>query len=105
MVDVRPFRGWRYDLGVVGDPATALSPPYDMITPEAQALLRQSNPYNVVHLEAGESLDWENPAQDQYSGAASLFQRIGPGKGVLRRDAEPSYYLSRQVFRPRRTGS
>ena len=98
MVDVRPFRGWRYDLDVVGDPATALCPPYDMITPEAQALLRQSNPYNVVHLEAGESLDWENPAQDQYSGAASLFADW-TSKGVLRRDAEPSYYLSRQLFR------
>lgn len=97
MVDVRPFRGWRYDLDVVGDPATALCPPYDMITPEAQAALRQSNPYNVVHLEAGESLDWDNPAQDQYTGAAGLFQEW-TGKGVLRRDAEPSYYLSRQVF-------
>ncbi len=97
MVDVRPFRGWRYDLGVVGDPATALCPPYDMITPEAQASLRQSNPYNVVHLEAGESLDWDNPAQDQYTGAADLFQEW-TGKGVLRRDVEPSYYLSRQVF-------
>ena len=97
MVDVRPFRGWRYDLDVVGDPATALCPPYDMITPEAQASLRQSNPYNVVHLEAGESLDWDNPAQDQYSDAASLF-REWTSQGVLRRDAEPSYYLSRQVF-------
>lgn len=97
MVDVRPFRGWRYDLDVVGDPATALCPPYDMITPEAQASLRQSNPYNVVHLEAGESLDWDNPAQDQYAGAAGLFQEW-TGKGVLRRDAEPSYYLSQQVF-------
>ena len=97
MVDVRPFRGWRYDLDVVGDPATALCPPYDMITTEAQAALRQSNPYNVVHLEAGESLDWDNPAQDQYSGAAGLF-REWTSQGVLRRDAEPSYYLSRQVF-------
>ena len=97
MVDVRPFRGWRYDLYVVGDPASALCPPYDMITPEAQASLRQSNPYNVVHLEAGESLDWDNPAQDQYTSAASLFTDW-TSKGVLKRDEEPSYYLSRQVF-------
>ena len=98
MVDVRPFRGWRYDLDAVGDPATTLCPPYDMITPEAQAALRQSNPYNVVHLEAGESLDWENPAQGQYSSTAGLFADW-TSKGVLRRDTEPSYYLSRQVFR------
>ena len=97
MVVLRPFRGWRYDLDVVGDPASVLCPPYDLITPEMQASLRQSNPYNVVHLEAGEGLDWDNPAHDQYSDTATLF-REWTGKGVLRRDPEPSYYLSRQVF-------
>lgn len=74
MVDLRPFRGWRYDAEVAGDPASVLSPPYDLITPEMQAALRQLNPYNVVHLEAGEGLDWNAPAQDQYSRTASTFQ-------------------------------
>ena len=97
MVVLRPFRGWRYDLDVVGDPASVLSPPYDLITPEMQGSLRQLSPYNVVHLEAGEGLDWDAPATDQYSDTAALF-RDWTGKGVLRRDAEPSYYLSRQVF-------
>ena len=97
MVVLRPFRGWRYDLDVVGDAASVLCPPYDLITPEMQESLRQSSPYNVVHLEAGEGLDWDNPAYDQYSDTASLF-RDWTGKGVLRRDTEPSYYLSRQVF-------
>jgi uncharacterized protein (DUF1015 family) len=97
MVVLRPFRGWRYDPDVVGDPASVLCPPYDLITPEMQASLRQTSPYNVVHLEAGEGLDWDNPAHDQYSDTASLF-REWTGKGVLRRDTEPSYYLSRQVF-------
>ena len=97
MVVLRPFRGWRYDLDVVGDPAAVLSPPYDLITPEMQTSLQQLSPYNVVHLEAGEGLDWDNPTHDQYSDTASLF-REWTGKGVLRRDTEPSYYLSRQVF-------
>ena len=97
MVVLRPFRGWRYDLEVVGDPASVLSPPYDLITPQMQTSLHQLSPYNVVHLEAGEGLDWDNPALQQYSDTATLF-REWTGKGVLRRDSEPSYYLSRQVF-------
>ena len=97
MVLLKPFRGWRYDLDVVGDPAAVLSPPYDLITQEMQSSLRQLSPYNVVHLEAGEGLDWNNPSHDQYSDTANLF-RDWTGKGVLRRDEEPSYYLSRQVF-------
>ena len=97
MAVLRAFRGWRYDLDVVGDPASVLSPPYDLITPQMQTSLRQLSPYNVVHLEAGEGLDWVNPTDDQYSDTAALF-REWTDKGVLRRDAEPSYYLSRQVF-------
>ena len=97
MVILKPFRGWRYDLDVVGDPARVLSPPYDLITQEMQSSLRELSPYNVVHLEAGEGLDWSNPSRDQYSDTATLF-RDWTGKGVLKRDTEPSYYLSRQAF-------
>lgn len=97
MVVVRPFRGWRYDLDVVGDPASVLSPPYDLIDPELQQTLRQLSPYNVVHLEAGEGLDWSVQAEGQYSSTASLFQEW-TSKGVLRRDPEPCCYLLRQRF-------
>ena len=65
MVDFRPFRGWRYNSGVVGDLASVVCPPYDLITPELQDSLRRLSPYNVVHLEAGEGLDWDSPAADQ----------------------------------------
>ena len=97
MVDLKPFRGWRYDPGVVGDLDSVLCPPYDLITPEIQSSLRRLNPYNVVHLEAGEGLDWDAPEQQRYSGTASLFEEWTQ-KGVLKRDPEPSYYLSRQTF-------
>ena len=100
MVALRPFRGWRYDAGTVGDLASVLCPPYDLVTPDLQQSLKALSPYNVVHLEAGEGLDWNAPAADQYSGAASLFHEW-TGKGVLRRDAEPGYYLLRQQFRHR----
>jgi len=100
MVDLKPFRGWRYDPHVAGDLASVLCPPYDLITPETQESLRRLNPYNVVHLEAGEGLNWDAPEQDQYSRTASLFDEW-TGKGVLKRDDEPSYYLSRHNFRHR----
>ncbi len=97
MADVRPFRGWRYDPDIVGDPGSVLGPPYDMVTPELQDSLSRRSPYNVVHLEAGEGLDWASPAADQYSAAAALFEQW-TGQGVLRRDQEPGYYLMKQGF-------
>ena len=97
MVDLRPFRGWRYDPDVVGDPASVLGPPYDMVTPALQESLRRRSPYNVVHLEAGEGLGWASPAEDQYSGTAALFEQW-TGQGVLRRDQEPGFYLQKHRF-------
>ena len=97
MVDVRPFRGWRYDPEVVGDLSSVLCPPYDLITPQLQSALRRLSPYNVVHLEAGEGLDWGAPAQDRYSRTAAVFGDW-TARGILRRDPEASFYLLRHRF-------
>lgn len=97
MVDVRPFRGWRYDPEVVGDLSSVLCPPYDLITPQLQSSLLRLSPYNVVHLEAGEGLDWDAPAQGQYSRTAALFGEWTE-RGILRRDSETCFYLLRHRF-------
>ncbi len=97
MVDFRPFRGWRYNSGVVGDLASVVCPPYDLITPELQDSLRRLSPYNVVHLEAGEGLDWDSPAADQYRSTAAVFDEW-QAKDVLRRDGTPCFYLLRHTF-------
>ena len=97
MVDFRPFRGWRYNPGVVGDLASVVCPPYDLITPELQESLRLLSPYNVVHLEAGEGLDWNSPAADQYRSTAAVFDEWQV-ENVLQRDETPSFYLMRHTF-------
>lgn len=97
MATVSPFRAWRFNQDVVGDMASVLCPPYDMITPETQESLKRLNQYNVIHLEAGESLDWDAAGGDQYRETADLFERW-MGEGVLRQDPEPGYYLLRHRF-------
>ena len=77
--------------------ASVLCPPYDMITPEIQESLKQRHTYNIIHLEAGEGLDWSQQADGQYSGTADRFNSW-MNDGVLRQDAQPSYYLSRHDF-------
>ena len=97
MVVFRPFRGWKYNPDVVGNLAEVVCPPYDLITPEMQESLRQRNPYNVVHLEAGEGLDWTVPGGNLYRGATALFEDW-LGQQVLKRDGEPCFYLLRHDF-------
>ena len=97
MAAVSPFRGWRYNQETVGDMASVLCPPYDMINEENQVALKRQNQYNVIHLEAGEGLDWNTSAKEQYSATSNLFDRWRRD-GVLQQDESPSYYLMRHSF-------
>ena len=97
MAEVSPFRGWRFNPGLVGDMASVLCPPYDMIDEATQEELKRQNKYNVIHLEAGEGLDWNTSAKDQYATASNLFEQWRKEE-VLRQDAEPCYYLMRHSF-------
>ena len=97
MAVVSPFRGWRYNQETVGDMASVLCPPYDMIDEATQEALKRQNEYNVIHLEAGEGLDWTTSAKEQYKSTSGLFDRWRQD-GVLRQDAEPSYYVMRHSF-------
>ena len=97
MVVFRPFRGWKYNADVVGDLAEVVCPPYDLVTPELQESLRRRNPYNVVHLEAGEGLDWTVPGGNLYRDTTALFEDW-LDKQVLKRDGEPCFYLLRHDF-------
>ena len=97
MAEVSPFRGWRFNPGLVGDMASVLCPPYDMIDEATQEELKRQNKYNVIHLEAGEGLDWNTSAKEQYTAASNLFDQWRKEE-VLRQDEEPCYYLMRHSF-------
>ena len=97
MVRFRPFRGWRYNPEVVGDLASVLCPPYDLIGRELEESLAQQSPYNAVHLEGAEHPDWQQPAHLRYTQAADLFKQWR-SLDVLRRDPEPAFYLLQHSF-------
>ena len=97
MVRFRPFRGWRYNPEMVGDLASVLCPPYDLIGREMEESLARQSPYNAVHLEGAEQPDWQQPPHLRYAQAAGLFKQWR-GLDVLRRDPEPAFYLLKHNF-------
>ena len=97
MAKVTPFRGWRYNPAMVDDMAAVLCPPYDLITPRIQQALMDRHPLNVIHLEAGEGLDWSADPAGRYAETAGRFEQW-LRDGVLQQDAEPGYYLLRHSF-------
>lgn len=97
MARVTPFRGLRYNPSMVDDVGAVLCPPYDMVTPSIQQALMDRHPLNVIHLEAGEGLDWATDPSERYAETARRFEEW-LREGVLQQDDEPAYYLMRHGF-------
>ena len=97
MANVTPFRGWRYNPAKVDDMAAVLCPPYDLITPQIQQALMDRHPLNIIHLEAGEGLDWSANPSGRYAETAQRFEQW-LRDGVLQQESQPAYYLLRHGF-------
>lgn len=97
MADVRPLRGLRYSQDKVSDLSRVVTPPYDIISKEAQARYYQRDPYNIIRLELGQETPHDNDLDNVYTRAAALLSewRI---QQVLRMEEQPCYYLYQQIF-------
>src|SRR5437773_1320599 len=96
MVDVRAFRGLRYNTAIVGDLSRVISDPYDIISPEQQKRLYDINSYNIVRLELGLEHADDNYTNNKYTRAAETL-RTWKSQQVLKQD-QPSFYLTEHGF-------
>jgi len=97
MVEVGPFRGWRYDIAQVGSLSDVVAPPYDVIDSNEQKALYEQHPCNVVRL----ILNREEPGDDnpnaRYERAAK-FLKNWQQNGVLLQEGEEALYVYHQEF-------
>ena len=97
MPEIRPFRGVRYDMALVGALSDVVAPPYDVIDSALQDKLYAASPFNVIRLELNRPEPDDAPGADRYSRAAK-FLKEWRRDGVLRADNEPALYLHDQTF-------
>lgn len=95
MPDVVPFRGPRYQAGVVRDLEDALVPPYDSLTDQVATELRAPSRWNPVKLEAP-GRPGQTTSVAHQAAARTLWELITDG--VLSWDPEPAYYVYRHGF-------
>lgn len=97
MVDLRPFRGVRYDNSRVGrDLSSVVCPPYDVISPQEQTAFFERDARNVIRLELPRESATE-PGVDRYQRAADQYRRW-LAEGTLKAEAAPAFYASVQEF-------
>jgi uncharacterized protein (DUF1015 family) len=87
----------RYDPAVAGALATLISPPYDVISPAAQAELYDRSRYNVVRLELGLETVGDTRDDNRYTRAAVDYRSWRAG-GVLAVDPRPGFYIYDETF-------
>jgi uncharacterized protein (DUF1015 family) len=98
MADVRPLRGLRYAPQRVPDLADVITPPFDVISPDAQERYYARNPYNVIRLELGKVTSEDTTLNNRYTRAAQTLAEWRL-EGVLRQEEAPAYYAYQQVFK------
>jgi uncharacterized protein (DUF1015 family) len=94
MADVRPLPGIRY--AAAENLAALVTPPYDVISPEAQERYYERDPHNIIRLELGRDEPGDDSLNNKYTRAATLFAEWRL-EGVMRQDA-PSLYVYEQTF-------
>ena len=97
MADVQPLRGIRYASDLISNLAEVVTPPYDVISQEAQASYYARHPYNFTRLEFGQEEATDTTLNNRYTRAAATFAEWRRN-GVLRQEATPCYYFYQQRF-------
>ena len=90
MADIRPFRAIRYTQKA-GDPENLITQPYDKIDLALQREYYEKSAYNYCRL----ILPTEN---NKYETAHQRIQNW-LSEGILAKDAEPAFFVSRQEFK------
>lgn len=88
-----PFRGLRFARALIGDPASVISPPYDMIDPKQAHRLAGSDAHNIVRLILPELN--EPDARLRYRRAARTL-RDWRDQEALTLDEAPALYVYEQ---------
>jgi uncharacterized protein (DUF1015 family) len=97
MMEVKPFKAFRFNARKVGDVGSCISPPYDVISPEQQEQLYSKSPYNIVRLIKGKEEEGDNGEKNKYTRAAGYLQNWIEEE-VLEQDSQENLYAYVQDF-------
>ncbi len=97
MAEICPFPGIRFNQGIVGELASVICPPYDVISPEEQRAYYEKSDYNVIRLEHALTQPQDTETDNKHSRANGTFNQW-LNAGVLQVDAVPSFYIHEHSF-------
>lgn len=97
MVQVIPFKGYRYSNEKVPNMARVVAPPYDVIKGKKVDEIQGLSPYNIAWIDKNKPQEGDGPDRNQYTRAGDLW-RAWLAQGVLKRDDNECFYVYCQDF-------
>ena len=97
MATVVPFRGILYNPEKIQSLADVVTPPYDVISPQAQSAYYLRHPNSMVRLILGKRFENDASTQNPHTRAAEYYQSW-LASDILRRDERTALYLTATDF-------
>ena len=97
MAEIRAFRGFRYDLGRVGQLSDVVAPPYDVIDAALQQKLYDLSEFNAIRLELTKDEAGDTETENKYTRAARTIKGWIADDAV-RQDTAGALYIYEQEF-------
>lgn len=97
MAHVFPFKGIRYNQKLIPNLHLVITPPYDVISKEAQQAYYSKHPNNIIRLELNRELPEDTSDNNKYTRAAFFFNSW-LDENILIPENEPAIYLYRQEY-------
>ena len=97
VMQVGPFKAFRFDAGVVGDVGNCIAPPYDVINSTQQEQLYEKSRHNLVRIIKGKTMASDNGENNQYTRASDYLARWIE-EGALKQDSDEAIYAYVQDF-------
>ena len=104
MADLIPFKGLVYADSLKGSMDQITTPPYDIISKEAQKAFYDRHPDNVIRLELPIPPDPESSNDNRYIRAKKDLDRM-MASGSLRIDDQPALYPYSMTFKDPLSGT
>lgn len=97
MAVIAPFKGIRYNTKRIENLSLVTTPPYDIISPEAQDEFYSTHENNIIRIELGKDFDGDNEADNKYIRAGNFLNKW-IADGILAQEDSPAIYIYEQDF-------
>ena len=95
---IKPFNGLVYNPAKIADMGKVVCPPYDVISPEQEIVLKKRSPHNFIHVMLAKADAKHGEDDARYAKAGETF-RQWLKDGVLIQDAKPCIYYTKQEYK------